>query len=287
MIEAHAAAARGRVRVGYALVSGENILSLLWPFAIGLAIDGLVDGRWLGLAFFIALALTHTAVGFARQRYQTRTFNRLYADIATDVVEQQRGAGVDMASVSGRTALAGEYVEFLEHDVPLAITAGFTIVGSLVMIFAYDPAVGVVAAAIAIPVVLINRWLMARSEVVFRDLNDLAEVEVDVIGRGRRTESLRHFGRISRQWVRLSDSEAASWGVVEVVAVGLWAFALVRAATGALDIGGIIALLAYVWFYTLGFDEVPGVLQRMTRQRDIKSRLNRESGSQVDPTEQA
>jgi len=287
MVEDHTSAARRRIQAGYALVVVENLLALLWPFAIGLAIDGLVDDRWAGLAFFVALALTHTAVGFARQRYQTRTFNRLYAEIATDVVEQQRRAGVDTASVSGRTALAGEYVEFLEHDAPLAITAGFTIAGSLVMIFLYDPAVGLAAAAIAIPVLLINRRLMARSEGIFRDLNDLAEVEVDVIGRGRRSESSRHFGRVARRWVRLSDAEAASWSIVEVVAVGLWVFALVRATTGALDVGGIIALLAYVLFYTGGFDEVPGVLQRLTRQRDIKRRLGDEIGSEADPTERA
>jgi hypothetical protein len=142
------------------------------------------------------------------------------------------------------------------------------------MLFVYDPLVGLVAAVVALPVVLLNRRLMAGSEGVFEELNELAEVEVDVIDRGRRTESRRHFGIASRQWIRLSDSEAATWGIVEVFAIGLWVFALVRATSGTIDVGATIAIIAYVASYAAGFDEVPGVLQRLTRLRDIKRRLD-------------
>jgi ABC-type multidrug transport system fused ATPase/permease subunit len=274
IIETHLTSARRRVRVCYVLVVGENLFDLLWPFAIGLAIDGLIDGSWVGVGVFVALSLAHTAVGFVRQRYQSRTFNPLYAGIAADLVEQQRGAGVDMASVSGRTELVGEYVEFLDVDIPLSITAGFAVMGSLVMLFIYDPQVGVVAAALAVPVTLLNRRLMAHSQGLYRELNDLAENEVDVIRRGQRAESRRHFGIVGRRWVRLSDAEAVSWGTVEILSVGLWVFTLTRATSGPVDVGVIIAMIAYVAFYTAGFDEVPGVLQRLTRLRDIRRRLD-------------
>jgi len=274
IVDAHLTAARRRIRVCYALVVGENLFELLWPFAIGLAIDGLIDDSWAGVGVFVALSLAHTAVAFVRQRHQSRTFNPLYAGIAADLVEQQRGAGIDMASVSGRTELAAEYVEFLDVDIPLSITAGFAVIGSLVMLFVYDPLVGAVAAALAVPVTLLNRRLMARSGGLYHELNDLAEIEVDVIGRGQRTESRRHFGIVGRRWVRLSDAEAASWGTVDVLSVGLWVFTLARVTSGTIDVGATIAMIAYVAFYTAGFEEVPGVLQRLTRLRDIKRRLD-------------
>lgn len=265
---------------------GENLLDLLWPFAIGLAIGGLIDNTWAGVVVFVALSLGHTATSFIRQRYQTRTFNPLYADIAADLVAQQRAAGVDTASVSGRTELVSEYVDFLDGDIPLAITAAFTVVGSLVMLFLYDPLVGTAAALVAAPVFVLNRRLMARSAGFYRELNDLAEIEVEVIGRGRPAESRRHFGIVGRGWVRLSDTEAASWGFVEVVAVALWVFTLVRVtSSGTTNVGEIIAMIAYVAFYTAGFDEVPGVLQRLTRLGDIKRRLDDHTGAAIDPPE--
>jgi len=274
IVDDRIAGARRRIRTCYGLVVAENGFDLLWPFAVGLAIDGLIDDRWAGVAVFVVLSLAHTATGYVRQRYQSRTFNPLSADIAADIVAQQRATGVDTASVSGRTELAAEYVGFLDEDVPVAITAAFTIVGSLIMLFLYDPLLGLAAAAVGLPVFVVNRRLMTRSEGVYRDLNDLAEVEVDVIGRGDRTESRRHFRIVGRRWVRLSDTEAASWGIVEVVAVALWVFTLVRVTTGTVDVGEVIATIAYVAFYTAGFDEVPGVLQRLTRLRDIKRRLD-------------
>jgi hypothetical protein len=285
IVDDHLAADRRRIRTCYGLVAGENLLDLLWPFAIGLAVDGLIDNTWAGLAVFVALSLAHTALSFIRQRYQTRTFNPLYADIAADLVAQQRAAGIDTASVSGRTELAAEYVDFLDRDIPLAITAAFTVAGSLAMLFLYDPLVGAAAALVAAPVMVLNRRLMARSEGLYHDLNDLAELEVDVIDRGRRAESQRHFGLVGRRWVRLSDNEAASWGIVEVVAVALWVFTLVRVTSGTIDVGATIAMIAYVAFYTAGFDEVPGVLQRLARLRDIKRRLNDQADPAIDPSE--
>jgi len=274
IVEDHLAGARRRIRISYGMVVCQNLLDLLWPFALGLAIDGLIDDTWAGVAVFVGLSLAHTAVAFTQQRYASRTFNPLYAGIASDLVEQQRNEGIDTASVSGRTELAAEYVGFLEGDIPLAITAGFTVVGSLVMLFFYDPLVGIAAAAIFLPVALLNRRLMVQSEGLYRELNDLAEVEVDVIGGGRRAESRRHFGIIGRRWVRLSDTEAATWGIVEVLAVGLWVFTLVRVTSTTIDVGAAIAMIAYVAFYTAGFDEVPGILQRLTRLGDIKRRLD-------------
>ena len=68
----HAPTVRRRLQLGVC----ENILGLLWPLAIGLAVDGLIDGSRAGLRFFVGLSLSNTAVSFVRQRYESRTFNR-------------------------------------------------------------------------------------------------------------------------------------------------------------------------------------------------------------------
>ena len=265
---------RGRLAITYGLVIVENTFELLYPFAIGLAVDGLLDDTWAGVAVFAAISLSHTAVSFTRQRYDARSFAQLYAEIATDLVEQQRSEGVATTSIVGRTNLAAEYVEFHELDIPLAITAMFAVFGSLVMLFFYDPLLGLVSAAIAIPVALLNRRLVRRSRGFYRRLNDQTEREVAVIGTGTNDEVRHHFGIVSRQWVRLSDAEATSWSVVDVIAAGLAVFALWRTTDGGADVGTIFATIAYVWAYIGGFDQIPGVLQRMASLSDIRRRLD-------------
>ena len=264
---------RPRLAVTYGLVTVENTFELLYPFAIGLAVDGLLDDTWAGVIVFAVISLSHTAVSFTRQRYDSRSFAKLYEEMATDLVERQRTDGVDTSAIVGRANLAGEYVEFLERDIPLAITALFAVFGSLVMLFFYDPLLGLVAALVAVPVALLNRRLMRRSRHVYRRLNDETEVEVAVIGTGTHDEVRRHFGILGRQWVRLSDAEAVSWSIVDVIAAALAIFALWRTVDAGAEVGDIFATIAYVWAYLGGFDQIPGVLQRMSNLGDIRRRL--------------
>ncbi len=222
---------------------------------------------------------------FTRQRYDSRSFAKLSAEIATDLVHQQRDDGVATSAIAGRANLAGEYVDFLERDIPLAITAFFAVFGSLLMLFFYDPLLGLVASAVAVPVALLNRRLMRRSRRIYRRLNDQTEVEVAVIGTGTHGEVRRHFGILGRQWVRLSDAEAASWSIVEVLAAGLAVFALWRTVDIGAEVGTIFATIAYVLSYVGGFDQIPGVLQRMASLSDIRQRLDGLDGtSPDDPT---
>jgi ABC-type multidrug transport system fused ATPase/permease subunit len=274
VVSARVRTRRWSLATTYGLAVVENTFELLYPFAMGLAVNGLLDDTWAGVAVFAAISLSHTAVSFTRQRYDTRSFARLYAEIATDLVQQQRDDGVATTAIVGRTNLASEYVEFLERDIPLAITAAFAVFGSLAMLFFYDPLIGLVAAAIALPVGLLNRRLMQRSSGIYRRLNDQTELEVAVIGTGTHDEVRRHFGIISRQWVRLSDAEATSWSVVEVIAAGLAVFALWRTTDGGAEVGTIFATIAYVWAYIGGFDQIPGVLQRLASLSDIRRRLD-------------
>lgn len=275
LLTTHVRRHRGALAVTYGAVVVENTFELLYPFAIGLAVDGLIDGSWGGVLVFVAISLLHTAIGVARQWHDTRSFNRLYATLATDLVEQQRAAGVPTTSVAARAALAGEYVEFLQDGVDAAITAAFAVIGSLAMLFFYDLQLGLVAALAAIPVVVLNRRLMRRSGRIFRRLNDESEVEVSLIQDGAPADVRRHFGVLAGHWNRLSDAEAATWGLVDLVALGLAVFALVRTTALSDEAGTIFAVIAYVWAYTGGFDQVPPVLQRFSNLADIRRRLER------------
>ncbi len=273
-VATHVRPHRGALALSYGAAVIENTFELLYPFAIGLAVDGLLDGSWGGVTVFVVLSLAHTCLGVARQWYDTRLFNRMYAEFATDLVEGQRAEGVATTSVVARTLLADEYVDFLRSGVDAAITAGFAVLGSLVMLSFYDPLLGLVAAAVALPITVINRRLMRRSAGIYRALNDQSEREVSLIARGSVKEVRRHFGVIAGHWNRLSDAEGISWGVVDVFALGLAVFALVRATGTSEEIGAIFATIAYVWAYIGGFDQVPGVLQRLSNLADIRRRLD-------------
>ncbi len=220
LVSRHLRRRRARLTISYSLTVVENLFELLYPFAIGLSVNGLLDDSWSGVAVLVAITLAHVAVGAGRQIFDTRSFNRLYADMASELVESQRRDSVETSSVAARTVLAGDYVEFLEVDVGAAIAAAFAVFGSLLMLFLYDPLIGAAASVLLVPVALVNLWLLRRSGRIHRDANDVSEQEVSVIERGRAVETRRHFRVLAGHWNRLSDTEAISWVLVELLAVG-------------------------------------------------------------------
>ncbi|XWN33916.1 MAG: ABC transporter six-transmembrane domain-containing protein [Devosia sp.] len=80
----------------------EEALDLLHPAAMGWAVNGLLNGRDLGLGAFGEPYPTHVGVSVARQWHDSRSYDRIYADVAMDVVERQRRQGPRTARYSRR-----------------------------------------------------------------------------------------------------------------------------------------------------------------------------------------
>ena len=74
---------RMRLALTYGLTVIENLCDVLYPFVIGLAIDGLLAGRWVTKVPLIGVWLFHLGVGLVRHVYDTIVFTRVYADIAS------------------------------------------------------------------------------------------------------------------------------------------------------------------------------------------------------------
>ena len=70
---------RGPIALTYTLFVLENALTTAHPFALGLAIDGLIGRSYRGLAVFAVLELGHLLIGMSRRAYDTRMFSRIHA----------------------------------------------------------------------------------------------------------------------------------------------------------------------------------------------------------------
>jgi ABC-type multidrug transport system fused ATPase/permease subunit len=118
-------AERWRIGLTYGVTLLENLFYLLYPWTIGLCIDGLLAGN--GLWSLMPLAVIwglHIVVGAARQVYATWVFARIHAQIATDTIARQRVAGVGTTHIAARSVMSRELVDFFEREVPTIVTAG-------------------------------------------------------------------------------------------------------------------------------------------------------------------
>lgn len=265
---------RRRILLTYALFVSENLLRLAQPFALGWAINDLLTGQFFGVGVLVAQHTLHLIIGLTRKVYDTRAFSAIYSDLATRMIVSQRSAGVDISRVTARASLSREYVDFLEHSVPMIIRAGFSVGGSLLMLAWYDWIIVACCLGLLIPATVLNRLYSDWTRRLSRGLHDELESEVDVIASQDELRVRQHFDEVARWRIRLSNAEAINFGLMECFILGAIVTVLFRACQmPAVAAGDIFAVFRYLMLMLMGLDSLPRLIQQISRLRDVSSRM--------------
>lgn len=272
---------RWRISLTYALTMIEDLLELSYPWATGLAINGLLAHDYRMAAPVMIAWLLHTAVGGARQMYDTRLYTKVYNAIVIDTVLRQREAGIEPTAVAARSTMSREFVTFFEKDMPVVINAVVGIVGSAAILFYYDLVIGAAVTLLFAPVAVINRNYMRLSLSLNAGLNNQLEQEVRVIDAGERQAVTDHFAAV-RDWrIKLSDADARNWTAIELLSMLVFVLVLLRVAyMPAPEAGTIFAIFFYVWRLMEKLDLSPQIVQQLMRLKDIRRRI--EAGMPVE-----
>ncbi|MDO9453136.1 MAG: ABC transporter six-transmembrane domain-containing protein [Stagnimonas sp.] len=263
-----------RLATAYSVSAAGNVAGQLYPFATGLAINGVLEKNYWAAAWLIGCHFAALLLEVAAKMLDTRVFTRVYADSATALVVRSHHEGIDPSLIAARSALSREYVTFLERDVPAAILAIVSLAIALSALFWLDPVIGASSLVLIFPLLLINRWLAGKSLRYNRGLNNRLEDEVELLRQGKAAKVRRHFAALSGWRVKLSDAEAKAFGAMEITVILLFAVALWRLAEGGgARPGDIYAIFAYVWKYVLALDQVPQLVQQLSKLKDINARL--------------
>jgi ABC-type multidrug transport system fused ATPase/permease subunit len=265
---------RWRIAFTYALTVIEDLLELSYPWATGLAINGLLAQDYRMITPVMIAWVLHTAIGCGRQMYDTRLYTEVYNTMVTDTVLRQRQSGIEPTKVAARSAMSREFVTFFEKDMPVVLNAMVTIVGSAAILFYFDFVVGAIAALLFIPVAIINRRYMQRSLMLHEGLNNQLEHEVQVIDTAHGEAVNRHFAEVRAWRVKLSDADAFNWTAIEALSILVFLFVLLRVAfMPNADVGSIFAIFVYVWRLMEKLDMMPQIVQQLMRLKDIRRRI--------------
>jgi ABC-type multidrug transport system fused ATPase/permease subunit len=272
---------RSRITLTYVLTLVEDLLELSYPWATGVAINGLLEHDWRMTIPIVGAWVLRSATGLARQMYDTRVYGTIYNAIVEDTILRQRKSGVSATSVAARSAMSREFVTFFEKDVAVLVTSLIGIVGSVAILLWYDLAIGALTASILFPVLLVNRIYMRHSRRYNEGLNNQLETEVQAIEKADPQVLRTHFEQVRCWRVRLSDAEAYNWAFIEILSVVVFVIILFRAAyLPETDAGDIFAILVYVWRFMENIDNVPQIVQQLVRLQDIRKRI--EAGASLE-----
>jgi ABC-type multidrug transport system fused ATPase/permease subunit len=270
---------RWRLALTYSLFALETLGTLLRPYFLGVAVDGLLKGEHQGLVVLALVHFGYLVVGTLRHMYDTRTFTAIYTEFITRLLSRPDGDR-DVSKLSAHSTLARQVVDFLEFDFNYIIEALYNIIGSLIILLLFQRTVMVMCLLVLVPILVLGVIYGRRTMNLNKGLYDELEKQVDVIA-GSDTNAIKSHYRDLRTWqVRLSDQEAWNFGSTELLVLLVITGALVVSTdTGhaGIEAGSIIVIYNYILKFAAGLETVPYTIQRLSALRDILRRMAEDS----------
>jgi ABC-type multidrug transport system fused ATPase/permease subunit len=259
----------------YVLFSLEMIGNLMRPFFLGIAVNDLMKGSYHGLILLSAVHLVWLVLSTIRHMYDTRTYSAIYSSLVTRFLSR-RFSQSEVSKLSAHSTLAREFVDFLEYDLVYVVEAGYNLLGSIILLFFYDPSVVGLCLAILLPVVTISYFYGKKMRRLNRLKNDELEKQVDIISSGDRTRIRQHYTHLRKWQVRISDQEAWNFGFMElmvIVVIGASLLMTANSAGPAMLAGDVIGIYTYILKFVSGLDTIPYTVQRLSSLNDITRRI--------------
>lgn len=257
------------------LVVTENVVYLLYPLLAGFAINAIMEGNALHGLFYAGLVLIMWMIGAARRTMDTRTFARIYAELAVPVILAQRQEARTHSAIAARVTLSRQFVDFFETHLPLLITSTASMCGAVVMLLTLEPWSGLTCLILlSLFAAVLPGWMRQNERLITR-LNNRLEREVGFVGRAGEKTLLRHYRFLARMRIHLSNREAWGFLLIGVAAAVLFAVSIaLMALKGGLSAGHIYSVMTYLWMFAMSLDDAPALLEKYAQLKEIGKRIN-------------
>lgn len=257
------------------LVALENALLLAYPLFAGFAVDSIIRGDVGSAVWYAVVVLGFWVVGAARRAVDTRTFTRIYADLAVPVILNQRLQRHSTSRAAARVVLARDFVDFFEKHVPTIATALASVVGAAGMLLVIEPWVGLACLLALLLCVTLMPGFARRNQRLHERLNNRLEKEIGLVEKVGANTLRRHYHVLSRLRIGLSDREAVAFLSIGLLAALLFVVAISQLALAPeVKAGHIYAVMTYLWTFVSCLDEAPSTIDQLARLKDIGKRVD-------------
>ena len=269
---------RWRITLTWLLILCETALTALVPLFIGFAIDGLLASDTEALFQLIAVLTVLIVVSVIRRAYDTRVFGTVRVEMGK--AQAARAANLPISTLNARLGMGRELADFLEADLPLAMTSFVQLIISLIVLYIFDPMLALAGASSVAIMLAIYSLSHVRFYRLNGQLNQQTEQQVGIL-ETRKPQRLRtHLTRLRGIEVWISDTESIIYGGIFVVLLGLVVFNLWYATANlSITSGTIFSIVTYSWELVDAALAFPMALQGWSRLSEIMQRINQAAPS--------
>ncbi len=265
---------------GYVLVG--QALSLIEPYLLGRAIDGLLMGDFSFLIFLLATFLLENLMIYRRMVFDTKVYVQIYNEIITCYLSRAKDASP--STRLARTDMANSIVGFVEHDLHYFTASAMTVFGSLYFIFEGSLFAGLIVSLSTIPTLMITSVFARKIEQSTRVGNTHYESKADIIQSGDDSKIERFYARRKKILVSSSTLQGKYWaslGTMRAIFLVLAVFVFTHGKFG-LTQGEAVTMYTYINQFLGALLSIPVAVDVFTRIRDVLGRLRSGDASDVE-----
>ena len=269
---------RCRIPLTWLLILCETALTALVPLFIGFSIDGLLASDTEALFQLIAVLTVLILVSVIRRAYDTRVFGTVRVEMGK--AQAARAANLPISTLNARLGMGRELADFLEADLPLAMTSFVQLIISLIVLYIFDPMLALAGASSVAIMLVIYSLSHARFYRLNGQLNQQTEQQVGILETRKPQRLMTHLTRLRGIEVRISDTESIIYGGIFVVLLGFVVFNLWYATANlSITSGTIFSIVTYSWELVDAALAFPMALQGWSRLSEIMQRINQKAPS--------
>ncbi|MEM9898233.1 MAG: ABC transporter six-transmembrane domain-containing protein [Pseudomonadota bacterium] len=253
-----------------------SFISVLQPFALGVAINDLVEGSWGGVVILGGIQVALVTLTLARRFYDTRVYTRIFREIGGEAVAMSQQAGVELTRIGARANLLREVVSFFELRLPWTLRSFVNLFGALGLLAFLSFSVFLVCLSVMGFVIILSLIFSPILYRINKEINDQQELEFDVFQSGDTIKTDEHFAKLAKAQVRRSDTDVLVSALIYPVLIGVLMFSLYNVVLiEAAPIGTVFSVLSYVSAFQIAMFTLPDAYHQLLRTVEITRRINR------------
>jgi ABC-type multidrug transport system fused ATPase/permease subunit len=219
--------------------------------------------------------LVNVVGGALHRLYTGGTYSKMYADLATRVIEESEARGEQYSKMLVRSELVKEYINFLKDRLPEALWQLSASAGAIIALFFYDYRIALVCLAVIGPIAYINNLNRKKVAALQKDIHDNQE-ELYKLIENRNTKKIHHFFyNMVAPRTRISKWNSFSYSAVKVLLVIIFIVVLfICVDVDNFSTGKIYSIVAYLWTFIGQCDYLPDMMESLGSLKDLNTRFD-------------
>jgi ABC-type multidrug transport system fused ATPase/permease subunit len=263
----------------------ENIAWIIEPTFFGKLLDALIGhfydhekiDYFIPLLIWIMVYLVNVIGGSLHRLFSGGIFAKMYADLATKVIDESKSRGDKFSKMLVRSELVKEYITFFKERLPEMLWQLSASMGAIIALFFYDYRIGLVCLAVIVPVAYINNLNRKKVTYLQKDIHDNQEELYKLIENRDTSKIHQFFYNMVSPKTRIARWNSFSFTTVKVLLVIIFMVVLfICVDVDNFTTGKIYSIVAYLWTFIGQTDYLPDLMESLGSIKDLNTRFERD-----------